>query len=235
MSFSRGDRARRRRERRAGAAPQPRRPGDRRQRRVPRLRRQRGQQPGARRRRLAARATAAPSTSSSAASASGTRWTRPWPASASPPSPWPSSSRSSCAGSASTGERRRGARAAAERAGRARIVVADVADLLAAGGPVWDVVALDTDNGPEWLVRGENARLYASSGLCRVARARCGPAASPSSGRPSATPPSRATSGTCSTSVVTVAAVDVIDGRPLEYTMYVARRATATERSPGVD
>ena len=61
------------------------------------------------------------------------------------------------------------ARAAAdERSGRARIVVADVADVLGAPADGWDVVALDTDNGPEWLVRGENAGLYAPAGLRRV-------------------------------------------------------------------
>ena len=87
---------------------------------------------------------------------------------------------------------------AAERAGRARIVVADVADLLARSEESWDVVALDTDNGPDWLVRGENARLYTPSGLCRV-RAALRPGASPSSGRRNGIPPSRATSGTCST------------------------------------
>jgi hypothetical protein len=35
--------------------------------------------------------------------------------------------------------------------------------------------------------------------------------------------------------VAAVAAVDVIDGRPFDYTMYVARRATATDAAPGVD
>ena len=59
---------------------------------------------------------------------------------------------------------------AAERAGRARIVTADVAEVLDQSEGSWDVVALDTDNGPEWLVRGENARLYASSGLLPGAR-----------------------------------------------------------------
>ena len=56
----------------------------------------------------------------------------------------------------------------AEDAGRARIVVADVAELLAGATGAWDVVALDTDNGPEWLVRAENARLYAPAGLRAV-------------------------------------------------------------------
>jgi spermidine synthase len=77
--------------------------------------------------------------------------------------------------------------AAEERAGRARIVVADVADVLHASRGAWDVVALDTDNGPEWLVRGENAGLYAPAGACATP---CGRAASRSSGRPSARRPS---------------------------------------------
>ncbi|MGZ4199314.1 MAG: spermidine synthase [Thermoleophilia bacterium] len=60
---------------------------------------------------------------------------------------------------------------AAERFGRARIVTTDVAVLLAEAQSAWDVIALDTDNGPEWLVRGENAGLYAASGLYRVRNA----------------------------------------------------------------
>src|SRR5512143_1279844 len=39
----------------------------------------------------------------------------------------------------------------AERAGRARIVVGDVARCISEAPDAWDVVALDTDNGPEWL------------------------------------------------------------------------------------
>ncbi|OPZ44143.1 MAG: Spermidine synthase [Actinobacteria bacterium ADurb.BinA094] len=54
----------------------------------------------------------------------------------------------------------------AERAGRARLLATDVADLIGGARGMWDVVALDTDNGPEWLVRGENAWLYSSTGLC---------------------------------------------------------------------
>ena len=118
--------------------------------------------------------------------------------------------------------------AAAERAGRAGIVVSDVADLLAAGDLVWDVIALDTDNGPEWLVRGENARLYASSGLCRV-RAALRPGGVAVFWSPERYPAFEGELGDVFDEVVTVAAVDVIDGRPLEYTMYVARRETTTE------
>jgi spermidine synthase len=61
--------------------------------------------------------------------------------------------------------------AACERAGRARILVADVAGLLAEGAGAWDVVALDTDNGPGWLVRDENAGLYTEAGVRRAVAA----------------------------------------------------------------
>ena len=116
--------------------------------------------------------------------------------------------------------------AAAECAGRARIVVTDVADLLASGDAIWDVIALDTDNGPEWLVRGENARLYASSGLCRVRAAlRAGGVAVFWS--PEQYPAFEGDLRDVFDEVETVAAVDVIDGRPLDYTMYVARRLGA--------
>ena len=49
--------------------------------------------------------------------------------------------------------------------GRARIVVADVADLLRGAGGGHDLIALDTDNGPEWLVREANAGLYSEEGV----------------------------------------------------------------------
>ena len=112
---------------------------------------------------------------------------------------------------------------AAERAGRARIVVADVADLLARSEESWDVVALDTDNGPEWLVRGENARLYSSSGLCRV-RAALRPRGVAVFWSPERYPAFEGDLRDVFDEVEAVAAVDVIDGRPLEYTMYVARQ-----------
>jgi spermidine synthase len=112
---------------------------------------------------------------------------------------------------------------AAERAGRVSIVVADVADVLARAEGSWDVVALDTDNGPEWLVRGENARLYASSGLCRV-RAALRPGGVAVFWSPERYPAFEGALRDVFDEVRTAAAVDVIDGRPLEYVMYVARR-----------
>lgn len=50
---------------------------------------------------------------------------------------------------------------------RARVEVADVADLLAATPP-WDAILLDVDNGPESFTVDRNARLYARAGLARL-------------------------------------------------------------------
>jgi spermidine synthase len=113
---------------------------------------------------------------------------------------------------------------AAERAGRSRIVIADVAEVLAGAAETWDVVALDTDNGPEWLVRGENARLYAPAGLCAV-RTALRPGGVAVFWSPEDYPSFEGDLQDVFDDVLTAAAVDVIDGRQLEYTMYVGRRA----------
>jgi len=123
--------------------------------------------------------------------------------------------------------------AEAERAGRARVVVADVLDLLD-GGEAWDVVALDTDNGPEWLVRGENAGLYAPSGLQRVygALRPCGAAVFWS---PERYPLFEGDLADAFDDVARATAVDVVDGRAHEYTMYIARRDGGGARPGAVD
>jgi spermidine synthase len=54
---------------------------------------------------------------------------------------------------------------AGEAAGRARVVVTDVADVLRENPGGFDLVALDTDNGPDWLVREANAGLYDEAGV----------------------------------------------------------------------
>ncbi len=60
---------------------------------------------------------------------------------------------------------------------RCRLHVADVADVLAGrcgpAGP-WDLVLLDVDNGPQFLLHEANAGLYAVPGLA-LARARLAP------------------------------------------------------------
>ncbi|GAB3478197.1 spermidine synthase [Nocardiopsis coralliicola] len=63
---------------------------------------------------------------------------------------------------------------------RCTLAEADLAVWLAdcaAGGTAYDVLCLDTDNGPDWTVREENARLYTAEGLGLVAAAAPGGAA----------------------------------------------------------
>ncbi len=48
---------------------------------------------------------------------------------------------------------------------RVAIVVADVADVLRDRPGAFDLVCLDTDNGPGWLVREANAGLYDEAGV----------------------------------------------------------------------
>jgi spermidine synthase len=112
---------------------------------------------------------------------------------------------------------------AAERSGRARVLVADVADLLTTAQGAWDVVALDTDNGPEWLVRRENARLYRTAGLNTV-RTALRPGGAAVFWSPEEYPSFEGDLRDVFDDVRSVAAVDVIDGRPLASTMYVARK-----------
>ena len=64
---------------------------------------------------------------------------------------------------------------AAERDGRLRLVAADVAGLLEESPAAWDLVALDTDNGPEWLAaRRERSPLLARRAPQRARRPACG-------------------------------------------------------------
>jgi spermidine synthase len=110
-----------------------------------------------------------------------------------------------------------------ERAGRVRIAEADVAEVLAEAPGAWDVIALDTDNGPEWLVRAENAGLYGEAGLGTVHNAlRRGGAAVYWS--PERYPSFERRLEAIFDCVVPVTAHDLIDGHRHEYTMYVALR-----------
>ncbi len=48
---------------------------------------------------------------------------------------------------------------------RVRIVLRDVADVIAAGRATYDAILLDVDNGPDGLVRDANDRIYSMHGL----------------------------------------------------------------------
>lgn len=54
---------------------------------------------------------------------------------------------------------------------RAELRLMDVMDLLHASPRGFDVILMDTDNGPDFTVREDNARLYAPAGLGAVRRA----------------------------------------------------------------
>jgi len=54
---------------------------------------------------------------------------------------------------------------------RVRVVVGDVADAVRAANAAYDLILLDTDNGPEGTTRDENAWLYNAAGLEAVKRA----------------------------------------------------------------
>jgi spermidine synthase len=112
--------------------------------------------------------------------------------------------------------------AAAESGGRAVIEIADVADLLRARPGAFDLVSLDTDNGPEWLVREENAGLYSTAGAQLVRRALrpCGLAVFWS---PDRYPAFEAVLRSVFAGVQVVGAEDVVDSRRHEYAMYVCR------------
>ncbi len=116
----------------------------------------------------------------------------------------------------------RAARAAADPA-RATVVVADVADVLRDRAGAFDLVCLDTDNGPGWLVREANAGLYDEAGvrLAYGALRRGGAAVVWSTQRyPEFETRVRAVFG----GVTAAGAHDVVAGRRHDYVMYVARR-----------
>ena len=48
---------------------------------------------------------------------------------------------------------------------RVELRIMDVMDLLAESDPGFDVILMDTDNGPDFLVRDDNQRLYGQNGL----------------------------------------------------------------------
>ena len=113
---------------------------------------------------------------------------------------------------------------------RVNVVVADVAVALAEARPAsYDLVLLDVDNGPGYLVHAANAALYEPAALASAARRRCGRAARWWCGRrprpPSSRPALREVFGE-----VEVQPHEVrLQERDEHYWLYVAR-VTVAER-----
>ena len=114
---------------------------------------------------------------------------------------------------------RRARRAAAD--GRARIVIADVLDVLRDDAASFDLICLDTDNGPEWLMREANAGLYEAEGVALV-HAALKPAGVAAFWSPERYARFEALLGAHFASVHAVAAADTVGGRRHVYTMYTA-------------
>lgn len=123
--------------------------------------------------------------------------------------------------------------AEAERAGRLRLVTADAAVVLRESPSIWDVVALDTDNGPEWLVRDENAGLYSNDGLVRVAAA-LRPGGLAVFWSPERYPDFEQRLVRVFSRIDVVPATDVVEGRTHEYAMFIAQQP-GTEGRDGAD
>jgi len=122
------------------------------------------------------------------------------------------------------GEGRAARLAAGEAAGRARVLTADVADVMRQHPGAFDLVALDTDNGPDWLVRAANAGLYDGAGVA-LARDTLRPGGVAVFWSPDRYDWFAARLAASFALVAEVPAQDVVGGRRHEYTMYVARRA----------
>lgn len=118
------------------------------------------------------------------------------------------------------GEERAERADADEHAGRARIECADVAEVLAGHAGGYDLVSLDTDNGPAWLVRDANAGLYDEGGV-RLVAAALRPGGAAVFWSPDRYPAFEAVLEGAFGRVVPEAACDVVHGRRHEYTMYV--------------
>ncbi len=117
--------------------------------------------------------------------------------------------------------------ARAERDARSRIVVADVHDCLRSGAR-YDLIALDTDNGPQWLIRADNARLYEAGGVRLVAQA-VRPDGVAVFWSPERYEQFEATLRDSFGRVLAQPVTDVVDGRDVLYTMYVCREPRLEE------
>jgi spermidine synthase len=125
------------------------------------------------------------------------------------------------------GERAR--RAAADR--RASVVVADVMDVLRTAAETYDLICLDTDNGPRWLVREPNAALYGDGGI-RAAFHALRPGGVAVFWSPERYAAFEAALAARFPLLRDVVATDVVHGRSLEYVMYVAVKACCRSGAP---
>jgi spermidine synthase len=116
--------------------------------------------------------------------------------------------------------------AAGERAGRAVIECADVAAVLVRDAGRYDLVSLDTDNGPAWLVNDANAALYAEEGV-RRASAALRPGGAAVFWSPDRYPAFEEVLARVFPRVVPAPAFDVVQGRRHEYTMYLGLTGAA--------
>jgi spermidine synthase len=121
------------------------------------------------------------------------------------------------------GEARAERAAAGERVGRASLEVADVADVLGARPQGFDLVSLDTDNGPGWLVREANAGLYSEAGM-QLARRALRPGGAVVFWSPDRYAAFEQSLAGVFARLERVSAFDVVQGRHHEYTMYVGLR-----------
>jgi SAM-dependent methyltransferase len=122
--------------------------------------------------------------------------------------------------------------AAGEAAGRARVAVGDVAEVMRANTGAFDLVVLDTDNGPDWLVRGANAGLYDEAGLA-LTRDALRPGGVAVFWSPERYDWFAARLASAFSRVHEVTAHDRVGGRDHEYIMYVAQRLTTEPQGSG--
>jgi spermidine synthase len=122
----------------------------------------------------------------------------------------------------------------ARRAGadhRASVVVADVMDVLQTASEAYDLICLDTDNGPQWLVREPNAALYGDGGIRAAFRA-LRPGGVAVFWSPERYPRFEAALAARFPLLRDVVAMDVVHGRSLEYVMYVAVKLCSRSGAP---
>jgi spermidine synthase len=98
-------------------------------------------------------------------------------------------------------------------------------------GPRYDLIALDTDNGPQWLIKADNARLYEAGGLRLIAGA-LRPEGVVVFWSPERYEEFEAALHDSFGRVAAQPATDVVDGRSVDYTMFVCCEPRLGEQGP---